>query len=68
MDNKDLKYIKKHYGEKMAHLCRAYFPTVLEQEGLLSNILDATFDHTRYLAEDLEYSNKLSEMNKRYCD
>ena len=29
----DLKLIKKHYGEKMAHLCRDLFPTLLEEEG-----------------------------------
>ena len=27
--NKDLKVIKKHYGEKMMHLCRELFPTLL---------------------------------------
>ena len=28
--NEDLKIIKKHYGEKMMHLCRELFPTLLQ--------------------------------------
>lgn len=31
--NNDLKWIKKHYGEKMMHLCRDYLPSLLEKEG-----------------------------------
>ena len=28
--NSDLKIIKKYYGEKMMHLCRKNFSTILE--------------------------------------
>ncbi len=45
----DLKYIKKHYGEKFAHLCRELFPTILEEEGLLSRIIADNFAPTRTL-------------------
>ena len=30
----DLKIIKRKYGEKMMHLVRELFPTLLEDEGL----------------------------------
>jgi len=53
MENADLKYIKKHYGEKMAHLCRELFPTILETPGLLSSALEKSFAHTTSLAEDI---------------
>ena len=35
----DLKVIKKKYGEEMMHLCRKFFPTILENKGELLNIL-----------------------------
>lgn len=38
--NYDLKMIKKYYGEDMAHLCRELFPTLLEKEGLLLNLIE----------------------------
>ena len=53
MENNDLKYLKKHYGEKFAHLCRELFPTILEQEGLLSKIISDHFAPTRSLYEDI---------------
>lgn len=49
----DLKYIKKHYGEKMMHLCREYFPTILETEGALADIMDSCFAHSRALYYDI---------------
>ena len=51
--NSDLKIIKKYYGEKMMHLCRKNFSTILETPGLLSNILLSTFYPSRYLYEDI---------------
>ncbi len=54
MDNSDLKYIKKHYGENFMHLCRTMFPTILEEEGLLSEIISSTFVPTRSLCDDLK--------------
>ena len=33
--NSDLKIIKKKYGEEMAKMCRDFFSTILETEGLL---------------------------------
>lgn len=49
----DLKWIKKHYGEKMMHLCRSLFPKILEKENLLPIILEKHFPHNRHLAEDI---------------
>ena len=37
-ESKELKRIKKLYGENFMHLCRELFPTLLEQEGLLTEI------------------------------
>ena len=61
MENADLKYIKKHYGEKMAHLCRELFPTLLETPGLLSSALEKSFAHTTSLAEDIIRTGKQNE-------
>lgn len=55
--NKDLKWIKKHYSEKLAHLCRELFPTILETEGLLPKLLDSKFDHSKFLYDDLVEQN-----------
>ena len=58
MMNKDLKIIKKKYGEKMMHLCRELFPTLLEKEGLLSELLLEHFEPSRFLYDDI-ISNRL---------
>ena len=42
-DAKELKKIKKIYGENFMHLCRELFPTILEQEGTLLKILEQKF-------------------------
>ena len=52
-ENVDLRFIKKHYGEKFAHLCRSLFPTIMEIEGLLKRIISENFGQTRSLYEDL---------------
>lgn len=54
----DLKKIKKDYGEKMAHLCRNLFPTILEQPGLLYNILSTHFEKSKDLYYDIVNENK----------
>ena len=41
--NSDLNRIKKKYGENFAHLCRELFPTILETEGLLPDIIENKF-------------------------
>ena len=51
--NDDLKIIKKKYGENMMHLCRKLFPTLLEEEGLLSNILLSHFEPSKFLYNDI---------------
>ena len=49
----DLKIIKKKYGEKMMHLCRKLFPTILEEDGALSKILLDNFEVSRDLYNDI---------------
>lgn len=49
----DLKYLKKHYGEKFSHLCRELFPTLLQQEGLVSKVISEHFAPSRSLYEDI---------------
>ena len=50
---KDLKLIKKKYGEEMMHLCRNLFPTLLETEGVLSELLISHFHENHCLAHDI---------------
>ena len=50
---KDLRLIKKFYGEKMMHLCRELFPSILEHEGLLFSLIDSHFDRSRNLYDDI---------------
>ena len=49
----DLKLIKKHYGEDMMHLCRMLFPTLLEKEGLLWEIISKKFAYSKFLYDDI---------------
>lgn len=61
-DNLDLKFIKKHYGEKLMQLCRRLFPTILDNEGELSKIIFAHFAPTKHLFDDLiGYENDFQE-------
>lgn len=59
--NTDLKLIKKHYGENMMHLCRQLFPTILEEEGLLSKTITDTFAPNHFLYEDIIESEKIED-------
>ena len=63
--NKDLKIIKKKYGEEMMHLCRELFPTLLEQEGLLPKLLHDNYKESRSLVKDI-IDNNLEEEFKNY--
>lgn len=50
----ELKKIKKAYGEDFMKLCRSLFPTILEKEGLLYEILSSSFSrNSRTLYEDI---------------
>ena len=51
--SEELKEIKKIYGESMSHLCRDLFPTLLEEEGLLLQILKKSFAPNKSLANDI---------------
>ena len=63
--NDDLKLIKKHYGENMMHLCRELFPTILEEEGLLFELISSHFYYNRELYDDI-ISNGLKDKFKDY--
>ena len=54
----DLKFIKKYYGEKMSHLCRDLFPSVLEHPGLLYHLLTTHFNPSKSLYYDIAKENK----------
>ena len=54
----DLKYIKKHYGEKMSHLCRDLFPSILERSGLLYHLLTTKFYPSKSLYYDIANEHK----------
>ena len=57
MENYDLKLIKDKYGEKMMHLCRSIFPTLLDNSGMLFQVLSDTFAYSKYLYDDLVNNN-----------
>lgn len=54
MESEDLKYLKKHYGDRFAKLCRELFPTLLETPGLLKQIICKYFDKSSTLYEDIK--------------
>ena len=65
-NSKELNRIKKLYGEKFMHFCRSIFPTLLEQEGLLTEVLKSTFaTNSRTLYDDIVNSD-LEEEFKNY--
>ena len=65
-NSKELNRIKKLYGEKFMHFCRSIFPTLLEQEGLLTEVLKSTFaTNSRTLYDDI-VNNDLEEKFKNY--
>ncbi len=59
--NQELKIIKKKYGEKMAHLCRELFPTILETDGLLLKLLLDNFEPNHDLYDDITKQMKEKE-------
>ena len=64
-ESEELKKIKKKYGEKFMHLCREIFPTILEQEGKLYEILTSTFgDNCKTLYEDFTREDDLGLLDE----
>ena len=62
--SKDLKYIKKKYGEKMMHYCRECFPTILNMPGKLVEILNKHFYYVKdSLYNDIKKNHKEAEFN-----
>ena len=50
---KDLRWIKKHYGEALSHYCRDNFSSLLEIEGKLPEILKDNFIYSKTLYKDI---------------
>ena len=63
--NSDLNRIKKKYGENFAHLCRELFPTILETEGLLPDIIENKFYPNKFLYDDI--INKIDDREITDC-
>ena len=57
----DLKRIKKVYGERMAHLCRELFSTLLENEGVLYDVISSKFAPNKFLYDDIIEQDKVEE-------
>src|SRR5574344_944987 len=51
--DKDLEFLKKHYSENFAKLCRRLFPSILETEGLLPKIITENFAESNCLYDDI---------------
>lgn len=56
----DYENLKKKYGEKFAKLCRTLFPTILEKEGLLSEIIESKFAPNKSLYEDITQDGNIA--------
>ena len=61
----DLIKIKDKYGEKMMHLCRKLFSTILEDEGKLFDLISSHFNYSKYLYDDI-MNNMLENNFKNY--
>lgn len=65
----ELNKIKKTYGERFMKMCREYFPTILEKEGELFNILTSTFaNNSKTLYEDIRNNNCESKFKNYIYD
>ena len=66
IENNELEKIKKMYGEDFMELCGKLFPTVLEKEGELYEILSHSFAaNSKTLCEDI-IKYELEEQFKNY--
>ena len=62
--NSDLKIIKKKYGEKFSKLCRDLFPSILENEGVLSSLILSLFKENHFLYDDLIENNMVNKFQE----
>ena len=60
----DLGRIKRHYGEDMMRLCRALFPTILENDGVLFKVIDSSFARSKFLYDDILSNNKIADFEQ----
>lgn len=61
----DLIKIKDKYGERMMQLCRSLFPTILEEDGKLFDLLSSNFGYSKNLYDDI-VNNLLVDKFKNY--
>lgn len=61
MNSKELNQIKKLYGEDFAHFCRSNFSTILEEEGLLLELITQKIAPTHMIYKDLESQQSLND-------
>ena len=54
----DFQILKKNYGENFAKFCRANFSTILEEEGLLSRLIEDNFAPNKSLYDDLVHQSQ----------
>ena len=66
MEKNDFELLKKKYGENFAKLCRTLFPTILENEGLLTRLITGNFAESRFLYEDITKSADITDDFKTY--
>ena len=60
--SKELKEIKKKYGETFMHICRDNFSTLLETEGLLSKVLEKHIAaNSKNIGDDIINSGNIIE-------
>ena len=59
----DLVKIKDKYGERMMHLCRKNFSTILEEDGRLFKILSDHFAYSKDLYDDIINNDLVSKFS-----
>ncbi len=62
--NSDLKILKKKYGENFSKLCRELFPSILENEGVLSSLILSLFKENHFLYDDLIENNMVNKFQE----
>ena len=55
---KELRALKKKYGEGFSKFCRSHFSPILETEGVLTSILEDHFQMGHYLYDDIIAQNQ----------
>jgi len=67
----DLKYLKRHYGEEFMRYCRESFPTILQEEGVLTQLITNAFAPSHSLIQDIsgfkiEFTDYILNMYEKF--